>query len=83
METLESKPDGSKENPFEPILDSFPEERAYKYCRCGICQTVQQCTPQNDFYVRLNRDDLTCEKCFQRNVLGINNTSKIKHALEN
>ena len=68
METLRPKPDGSKENPFESKLDSSPEERDLKYCLCGSCQKVQLCTPLNDFFVRPERDDLTCETCFKNDL---------------
>jgi hypothetical protein len=36
---------------------------AGRLCRCGVCGTVERCTPRSDFYVRPGETWLRCEGC--------------------
>jgi len=46
--------------------------RMYKKCFCCVCETVQVCTPGNDFYTTEDHeDDLVCEQCFRIYVIKI------------
>lgn len=49
----------------EPKRDGFSDNR-YQMCKCSECGTEARCTPDFDFYVRLENQEsklLTCEIC--------------------
>lgn len=39
-------------------------DRRWQNCRCSVCGTIQQCTPDNDFYGD-DGEPLICESCFK------------------
>ena len=48
------------------VIKTTSEDRGYKDCLCCVCHTVQQCTPDNDFYSTPEHNDkLVCESCFE------------------
>ena len=53
---------GTVENPF---TENSQGDRRNKYCKCSFCNTVQLCTPCNDFYTTPgNGESIKCESCF-------------------
>lgn len=53
------------ETPIEKVNDG--DDYRWKLCKCSECDSVHQCRPFNDFYIRANVKErpapLVCERC--------------------
>lgn len=53
---------------MNPYTHQNPEN-GYNDCKCSECGIVAKCTPDFDFYVRIENEDtklLTCESCVMK-----------------
>lgn len=64
------RPLGTEENPF--TSENYQTgDCGYKYCRCGSCNEVGLCTPNNDYILCAADSVLRCPSCFKRFLTGI------------
>ena len=50
---------GTREDPI-----TTDEDRQYKFCRCEVCDVVEECTPNSDFFKTPGSELLKCKECF-------------------
>ena len=52
----------------EDVITKGGVDRAFKRCKCSMCETISECTPTNDFYTAPDDDGglLYCESCILR-----------------
>jgi len=62
--TTGGHPRNDMNTPETPHTTAPAGPYAYHFCRCHICGTVAQATPNFDFYSTPTSDLLQCERCF-------------------
>lgn len=60
--------DGTEPHPYTHAVVP-PDDRRYKWCRCGSCNYLARCTPTSDFYGQ-HGEPLKCERCLIKPVIN-------------
>ncbi len=67
FDTKAGFPLGSFENPY--TFETLNDDAKLKFCLCGECGKVWQCTPREDCFKVEERGILVCESCLDKSLI--------------